>query len=227
MTTSVEAKVRDGHLAAEREAIGRTEAEIASYSASFLVQVLSHPESVLQWARRHDVAEHQVYNMLAGPQRGEGYARYGRVRRMLAADLDFEVSDINDVVDAWPAPARGDLSEDDQKARRVAPAPLRSGSSRVERRVIHVLRNRIDTFEASMVVQILLHPASIADWTRSAGENPSQVYNMLAGPERGAQYRPYHRTRERLATSLGISKEALDELIDRPRARPLETLLAG
>lgn len=64
---------------------------------------------------------------------------------------------------------------------------------------------------ASLVVQILLWPEKITDWARDEGVTPALVYNMLGG------FKPYHGLRERLAHRLGVTKSAVDHLID---ARP-------
>jgi hypothetical protein len=67
---------------------------------------------------------------------------------------------------------------------------------------------------ASLVVQILLWPEKITDWARDENVTPALVYNMLGG------FKPYHALRERLAQRLGVSKGAVDHLIDARRQQP-------
>jgi hypothetical protein len=67
---------------------------------------------------------------------------------------------------------------------------------------------------ASLVVQILLWPEKMTDWARDEGVTPALVYNMLGG------FKPYHGLRERLAQRLGVTKGAVDHLIDARRQQP-------
>ena len=67
---------------------------------------------------------------------------------------------------------------------------------------------------ASLVVQILLWPEKITDWARDESVTPALVYNMLGG------FKPYHGLRERLAQRLGVTKSAVDHLIDARRQQP-------
>jgi hypothetical protein len=67
---------------------------------------------------------------------------------------------------------------------------------------------------ASLVVQILLWPEKITDWARDESVTPALVYNMLGG------FKPYHGLRERLAQRLGVTKAAVDHLIDARRQQP-------
>jgi len=67
---------------------------------------------------------------------------------------------------------------------------------------------------ASLVVQILLWPEKMTDWARDENVTPALVYNMLGG------FKPYHGLRERLAHRLGVSKAAVDHLIDARRQQP-------
>jgi hypothetical protein len=67
---------------------------------------------------------------------------------------------------------------------------------------------------ASLVVQILLWPEKITDWARDENVTPALVYNMLGG------FKPYHALRERLAQRLGVTKAAVDHLIDARRQQP-------
>jgi hypothetical protein len=67
---------------------------------------------------------------------------------------------------------------------------------------------------ASLVVQILLWPEKMTDWARDESVTPALVYNMLGG------FKPYHGLRERLAQRLGVTKAAVDHLIDARRQQP-------
>lgn len=90
----------------------------------------------------------------------------------------------------------------------------RDGLSALERKALYRVHTEIPAMPASLVVQILLWPEKITDWARDEGVTPALVYNMLGG------FKPYHGLRERLAHRLGVTKSAVDHLIDARRQQP-------
>jgi len=94
------------------------------------------------------------------------------------------------------------------------PSRNRDGLSALERKALYRVHTELPAMPASLVVQILLWPEKITDWARDEGVTPALVYNMLGG------FKPYHGLRERLAQRLGVTKGAVDHLIDARRQQP-------
>ena len=90
----------------------------------------------------------------------------------------------------------------------------RDGLSALERKALYRVHTELPAMPASLVVQILLWPEKITDWARDESVTPALVYNMLGG------FKPYHGLRERLAQRLGVTKGAVDNLIDARRQQP-------
>ena len=90
----------------------------------------------------------------------------------------------------------------------------RDGLSALERKALYRVHTELPAMPASLVVQILLWPEKITDWARDENVTPALVYNMLGG------FKPYHGLRERLAHRLGVTKSAVDHLIDARRQQP-------
>ena len=90
----------------------------------------------------------------------------------------------------------------------------RDGLSALERKALYRVHTELPAMPASLVVQILLWPEKITDWARAESVTPALVYNMLGG------FKPYHGLRERLAHRLGVTKGAVDHLIDARRQQP-------
>jgi hypothetical protein len=90
----------------------------------------------------------------------------------------------------------------------------RDGLSALERKALYRVHTELPAMPASLVVQILLWPEKITDWARDENVTPALVYNMLGG------FKPYHGLRERLAHRLGVTKGAVDHLIDARRQQP-------
>ena len=90
----------------------------------------------------------------------------------------------------------------------------RDGLSALERKALYRVHTEMPAMPASLVVQILLWPEKITDWARDESVTPALVYNMLGG------FKPYHGLRERLAQRLGVTKGAVDHLIDARRQQP-------
>jgi hypothetical protein len=95
-----------------------------------------------------------------------------------------------------------------------APSRDRDGLSALERKALYRVHTELPAMPASLVVQILLWPEKITDWARDENVTPALVYNMLGG------FKPYHGLRERLAHRLGVTKSAVDHLIDARRQQP-------
>src|SRR5918993_421097 len=96
----------------------------------------------------------------------------------------------------------------------LPPSRDRDGRSALERKALYRVHTELPAMPASLVVQILLWPEKITDWARDESVTPALVYNMLGG------FKPYHGLRERLAQRLGVTKGALDHLIDARRQQP-------
>jgi hypothetical protein len=94
------------------------------------------------------------------------------------------------------------------------PSRDRDGLSALERKALYRVHTELPAMPASLVVQILLWPEKITDWARDESVTPALVYNMLGG------FKPYHALRERLAQRLGVTKAAVDHLIDARRQQP-------
>jgi hypothetical protein len=94
------------------------------------------------------------------------------------------------------------------------PSRDRDGLSALERKALYRVHTELPAMPASLVVQILLWPEKITDWARDENVTPALVYNMLGG------FKPYHGLRERLAHRLGVTKSAVDHLIDARRQQP-------
>lgn len=94
------------------------------------------------------------------------------------------------------------------------PSRNRDGLSALERKALYRVHTELPAMPASLVVQILLWPEKITDWARDESVTPALVYNMLGG------FKPYHGLRERLAQRLGVTKAAVDHLIDARRQQP-------
>ena len=108
---------------------------------------------------------------------------------------------------------RGELREDGLPL----PPPRsrdRDGLSALERKALYRVHTELPAMPASLVVQILLWPEKITDWARDENVTPALVYNMLGG------FKPYHGLRQRLAERLGVTKGAVDHLIDARRQQP-------
>jgi hypothetical protein len=90
----------------------------------------------------------------------------------------------------------------------------RDGLSALERKALYRVHTELPAMPASLVVQILLWPEKMTDWARDESVTPALVYNMLGG------FKPYHGLRERLAQRLGVTKAAVDHLIDARRQQP-------
>lgn len=94
------------------------------------------------------------------------------------------------------------------------PSRDRDGLSALERKALYRVHTELAAMPASLVVQILLWPEKITDWARDENVTPALVYNMLGG------FKPYHGLRERLAQRLGVTKAAVDHLIEARRQQP-------
>ena len=106
--------------------------------------------------------------------------------------------------------------ERDQNGGTIPPPASRDrdGLSALERKALYRVHTELPAMPASLVVQILLWPEKMTDWARDESVTPALVYNMLGG------FKPYHGLRERLAQRLGVTKSAVDHLIDARRQQP-------
>jgi hypothetical protein len=90
----------------------------------------------------------------------------------------------------------------------------RDGSNPLERKVIYRVALDIATLPASLVVQLILHPTTLAAWCRMQAFPPSVVYALLAGTQRAA------RMEAALARALRVDPGVLRALIDAPLGVP-------
>jgi hypothetical protein len=90
----------------------------------------------------------------------------------------------------------------------------RDGNNPLERKVIYRVALDIATLPASLVVQLILHPSTLAAWCRMQAFPPSVVYALLAGTQRAA------RVEEALAHALRVEPSALRALIEAPPGVP-------
>jgi len=91
----------------------------------------------------------------------------------------------------------------------------RTGTSPVERKALGKVQREIASMPASLVVQIALWPLKLSDLAREQKVSSSMIYNCLAG------VKPYEPIRDMLAERLGVSRLAIDRLIDTPPPPPL------
>jgi hypothetical protein len=80
--------------------------------------------------------------------------------------------------------------------------------------VIYRVALDIATLPASLVVQLILHPTTLAAWCRMQAFPPSVVYALLAGTQRAA------RMEAALARALRVDPGVLRALIDAPLGVP-------
>lgn len=106
--------------------------------------------------------------------------------------------------------------------------PARDGTNPIERMALHRANLDIAAMPAAEVVQLILWPNQIAEIARQHKRSNGPFYNALSGANAG---RPYHPVRTILAESLaqvlterslghlGVTKTALDHLIEAAPAR--------
>lgn len=211
---------RDGQSALERLAVARIAQDVAAMPASDVVQLVLWPATIARWAREHDVSAAVAYNMLAR------FKPYRRVRELLAHRLDVPGFVLDHLIDAArPLPAAQRASADVERAvpPPAAPAPIpptvrlpavRDGSNPIERRAVWQVAHQIAALPASVLVQVVLFPETLAGWARARGSPAAMVYAMLAGGQ------PHPGLREALARRLGVSQSALALLLDAQRREP-------
>jgi hypothetical protein len=209
---------RTGRSRLERAAIARVTTDVAALPASLVVQLVLWPTTIAEWAREHEVATAVAYNMLAR------FKPYARVRELLATSMGVPLGAVTHLVDLPPAAAarrppsglpRAELAPVDAAvAGRIAARPHRTGSSPLERLAVARVAEDVAALPASLVVQLLLWPQSIADWTRERRVAPSLVYTLLANGQ------PAPRIERALALRLGVGADELRELIEGERAPP-------
>lgn len=212
---------RDGTSPLERLALARLRQDVAALPASEVVQLVLWPDSLAHWARDAGVSTAVAYNMLAR------FKPYRRVRELLAHRLDVPTFALDHLIDApRPLPAAlgarpdavGDLSEPPTPGP-VSPtarlASVRDGSNPLEQRAVWQLWRQIAAVPASLVVQLILFPETLAEWARKRGTPASMLYAMLAGSQ------PHPGLRDALARRLGVAGHLLDALLDATRREPV------
>jgi len=213
---------RDGASLLERLALARLRQDAAALPASEIVQLVLWPSAVADWARDADVSTAVAYNMLSR------FKPYRRVRELLALRLDVPTFVLDHLIDAArPLPAALRALPDGPAAGQTAPPPppepvsptqrlpaVRDGSNPLERRAVWHVWRQIAALPASLVVQLILFPETLAEWARRRQVPASMLYAMLAGTQ------THPGLREPLARRLGVPGRALDVLLDAPRREP-------
>jgi hypothetical protein len=106
-------------------------------------------------------------------------------------------------------PQRSDATGPGTQSRR------RSGEHPIIRAAFtNVVRN-VAALSASEIVQLVLWPDNLAAWSRTVGEDDSQLSNMFR------RHRAYTRLRRRLAERLDVPVSVLDHLIEATPALPM------
>lgn len=106
-----------------------------------------------------------------------------------------------------------------QQTNRTTPAPwvhskTRTGQSPVERKALGNLQRNLHAMSASLLVQIALWPLTIAEIARMEKVSSSMLYNCLAGTK------PYGPARNIFARYLGVTRAAIDHIIDADPGQP-------
>lgn len=212
---------RDGQSPLERLAVARISQDVAAMPASDVVQLVLWPATIARWAREHDVSAAVAYNMLAR------FKPYRRVRELLAHRLDVPGFVLDHLIDAarpLPAAERATTGGERVVAPPQAPGPVssterlpavRDGTNPIERRAVWQVAQQIAALPASVVVQVVLFPETLAGWARARGSPAPMLYAMLAGGQ------PHPGLREALARRLGVSQAALATLLDGERREPV------
>ena len=211
---------RDGSSPLERLALARVRQDVGALPASEVVQLVLWPDSLAHWARDAGVSTAVAYNMLAR------FKPYRRVRELLAHRLDVPTFALDHLIDA-PRPLPAALGAHPDALRDLAepPAPepvsptarlasVRDGSNPLEQRAVWQLWRQIAAVPASLVVQLILFPETLAEWARKRGTPASMLYAMLAGSQ------PHPGLRDALARRLGVAGHVLDALLDATRREP-------
>ena len=211
---------RDGASLLERLALGRLRQDVAALPASEIVQLVLWPSSLAHWARDAGVSSAVAYNMLAR------FKPYRRVRELLAHRLDVPGFVLDHLVDApRPLPAAlraiADAADPSPPPPPTAISPtqrlagVRDGTNPLEQRAVWHAWRQAAALPASLVVQLILFPETLAEWSRRRGVPASMLYAMLAGAQ------PHPGLRDGLARRLGVATHALDTLLDATRREPL------
>jgi hypothetical protein len=194
--------------------------DVAAFPASLVVSLLLWPETIAEWARAQRVTPPLVHNALAGRK------PFVRIRQALAERLDVPTAVLNSLIETrCPVPRAvrppvppvavesGATAQDHGWTWRpgVGERPQRrDGSNPLERKVVYRVALDIATLPASLVVQLILHPTTLAAWCRMQAFSPSIVYALLAGTQRAA------RVEMALARALRVDPNTLRALIDAP-----------
>ena len=211
---------RSGRSPLELAATLRVRDDVAAFPASLVVSLLLWPETIAEWARAQRVTPPLVHNALAGRK------PFVRIRQALAERLDVPTAVLNALIETrCPVPRAvrppvppvavetGAAARDQGWTWRpgVGERPQRrDGSNPLERKVVYRVALDIATLPASLVVQLILHPTTLAAWCRVQAFPPSIVYALLAGTQRAA------RVEAALARALRVDPNALRALIDAP-----------
>jgi hypothetical protein len=211
---------RSGRSPLELAATRRVRDDVAAFPASLVVSLLLWPETIADWARAQRVTPPLVHNALAGRK------PFVRIRQALAERLDVPTAVLNALIETRcpvpravrppvpPAAVESAAAARDQGwtwRPGVGERPQRrDGSNPLERKVVYRVALDMATLPASLVVQLILHPTTLAAWCRMQAFTPSIVYALLAGTQRAA------RVEAALARALRVDPNTLRALIDAP-----------
>jgi len=221
---------RDGGDPLVRAAVENVTRQIASLSASEIVQLVLYPESLAAWASASRVDESQVANLF------RRHRRYVRLRQILADRVGVPVSILGHLIDAAPAvPATkrpmghadvlraAGLDPDALRPPidwRAPPYPAyRDGTNPLERLAVLNLAAGIASMPASRVIGYCLWPESLSAFaTRSQRFTLGQLLSTLSGLRRA------DAIEGALARRLGVSRATLDRFIVATKRDPYAPL---
>ncbi|MGI9042089.1 MAG: hypothetical protein ACR2HK_13500 [Gemmatimonadales bacterium] len=202
---------RTGSSPLERAAVEQVRADIASFPASLVVSLLLWPETIAGWSRGEGVTPPLVHNALAGRK------PFVRLRQRLAERLDVPAAVLADLIDTQPRVPRALRPPVPPGAPTSAwtwsPATgerlgRRDGTNPLEQKAVYRVALDVAALSASLVVQLLLHPTTLASWCRAEGLSSAITYALLAGTQRAP------RVEATLARRIGVAEASLRELID-------------
>ena len=220
MTTELASPIlaaRTGSSPLERAAVEQVRADIASFPASLVVSLLLWPETIAGWSRAEGVTPPLVHNALAGRK------PFVRLRQRLAERLDVPAAVLADLIHTQrpvpralrpPVPPGAPASAWTWSPVTGERMGRRDGTNPLEQKAVYRVALDVAALSASLVVQLLLHPTTLAGWCRGEGLSSAITYALLAGTQRAP------RVEAALARRLGVTEAALRELIDAPCGPP-------
>jgi hypothetical protein len=218
-------------------AVDNVRRQVASLSASEVVQLVLYPEPTAGWAQGVGVDESQVANLF------RRHRTYARVRLMLAERLGVPLAVLGHLVDGAPAVSAARRPAAHAEILRAAgfdpeaPRPpidwakppypsYRDGTNPLERLAVANLAATAPSMPGSRLVGLAIWPESLAGFAARSGRfTLGQLLTVLSGLRRA----DYIETA--LARRLHVSRGSLDRFIGSsktdPYARQLFTTASG